>query len=108
MYKPKASLLMATLATALLLGACGKLPEPAAANPATAGNVPDVAVSEQVKAALRQSDSLKGFDIAVLTQKGDVLLRGTLDSQRQIDDAIGFARAAAGAHTVHNHLAIKP
>jgi len=108
MYKPKALLLMATMATAVLLGACGRPPEPAAAHAATAGKVPDLAVSEQVQSALRQSESLKNFDIAVLTSKGDVLLRGTLDSQPQIDEAISIARAATGAHTVHNHLAIKP
>lgn len=108
MYKSNALILMTTMATALLLGACGRPPEPAAAHAATAGRVPDLAVSEQLQSALRQSESLKDFDIAVLTSKGDVLLRGTLDSQPQIDEAIAIARAAAGAHTVHDHLSIKP
>jgi osmotically-inducible protein OsmY len=50
---------------------------------------------------------LKGFDISVTTLKGDVRLNGQLDSQAQIDEAIKIARAADGAHTIHDELTIK-
>jgi len=57
--------------------------------------------------ALQQNDSLKAFDIGVVTLKGDVRLSGMLDSQAQIDEALRIARAADGAHAVHDELTIK-
>ncbi len=57
--------------------------------------------------SLLQNESLKGFNISVVTLKGDVRLIGILDSQSQIDEAIKIARAADGAHSIHNELAIK-
>ena len=92
------------------LGACSKPPDATASIPAVstaAVNVADVDVSEHVKTALHQSDSLKGFDITVVTLKGDVRLNGILDSQAQIDEAIRIARAADGAHSIHDELTIK-
>ncbi|OYU46813.1 MAG: hypothetical protein CFE44_00150, partial [Burkholderiales bacterium PBB4] len=56
-------------------------------------------VTEHVKTALHQTDSLKRFDITVVTLKGDVRLIGVLDSQAQIDETIKIARASDGAHT---------
>jgi osmotically-inducible protein OsmY len=71
------------------------------------GNVSDLDVTEHVKTALQQNDALKGFDIGVVTLKGDVRLTGVVSSQAQIDEAIKIARAADGAHTVHDELTIK-
>ena len=85
--------------TALLVGACSKPP----ATP----QVSDIDVTEHVKTALHQSESLKGFDIEVKTLKGDVRLIGTLDNQAQIDEALRIARASDGAHTIHDELTIK-
>lgn len=103
-------LLAAALATALLVGGCSKSPQAAASLPAAsaaAGNVSDVDVTEHVKTALQQNESLKGFDIVVVTLKGDVRLSGMLDNQAQIDEAIRIARASGGAHSVHDELTIK-
>jgi osmotically-inducible protein OsmY len=100
----------ALLAAAMLVGGCGKPPEAAAPTPATTasvGNVSDVDVTEHVKTALLQSESLKGFDINVVTLKGDVRLKGVLNSQAQVDEAIKIARASDGAHAVHDELTIK-
>jgi len=100
---------VATAATIVVSG-CSKSPEVTATLPAAsavAGNVSDVDVTEHVKTALHQSDALKGVDINVVTLKGDVRLIGTLESQAQIDEAIRIARAADGAHTVHDELTIK-
>ena len=104
-------LLAAATALAILgLAACGKLPETTAASPAAstaAANVSDIDVTEHVMTALRQTDSLKGVDITVVTMKGDVRLTGTVDSQTQIDDALRIARAADGAHAIHDELTLR-
>lgn len=64
-------------------------------------------MTEHVKTALHQNDSLKGFDINFVTLKGDVRLIGVLDRQAQIDETIKIARASDGAHTIHDELTIK-
>jgi osmotically-inducible protein OsmY len=104
---------------ALAMSGCSKPPEPSvavsvdsaasAALPASAavGQVADGDVTEHVKTAFNQSESLKGFDIGVVTVKGDVRLTGMLDSQAQIDDAVRIARATEGAHTIHDELTIR-
>ena len=100
----------AAMAATIVIGGCSKSPEATAAMPAapaTVGNVSDIDVTEHVKTALQQSDSLKGFDINVVTLKGDVRLIGMVDSQAQIDEAIKIARASDGAHTIHDELTIK-
>lgn len=112
MYKRSLFLLLASAALATVLSGCNKPPTPTAVTaapitPATAGNVSDIDISEHVKTALQQNESLKGFDIVVVTLKGDVRLMGTIDTQTQIDEAVKIARAADGAHAVHNELALK-
>ena len=94
----------------MVVGGCSKTPESVTTMPAASaavGNVSDVDVTEYVKTALNQNDSLKGFDIKVVTLKGDVRLIGMVDSQSQIDEAVKIARASDGAHTVHDELTIK-
>lgn len=84
-------------ATMQCAGGCGKSPEPAAILPApsaVAGNASVVDVTQCVKLALNQDESLMPCDIAVATLKGDVRLTGMLDSQAQIDLAIKFVPAA--------------
>ncbi len=104
-------LLSAATALALFgLGACSKAPEPTAANPpasSAAANVSDIDVTEHVTTALRQTESLKGINISVVTLNGDVRLTGVLDSQAQIDETLKIARAAEGAHTIHDELTIR-
>lgn len=111
----RAGFLMATMATALIMGGCGKAqePMPRPVSPdvpvatVAADNVSDADVTEHVKTALHLVDSLKGFDITVVTTKGDVRLTGVLDTQAQIDDVLKIAREADGAHTLHNELTLK-
>jgi osmotically-inducible protein OsmY len=100
----------ALLAATMLAGGCTKPPEAAAPAPApmeSVANVSDNDVTEHVKTALHQSEVLKGFDINVVTLKGDVRLIGMLDSQAQVDEAIKIARASDGTHAVHDELTIK-
>lgn len=100
----------ATAAMTILLGGCGKAPEATATTPAAsaaAGNIADIDVTTNAKTALLQDAGLKGFDIGVVTRNGDVRLVGVLENQAQIDAAIKLARAAAGAHTIHDELTVK-
>jgi hyperosmotically inducible protein len=103
-------LLAAAMAATMGVGGCSKSPQATATLPgasAAVGNVSDIDVTEHVKTALRLNESLKGFDINVVTLKGDVRLTGVLDSQAQIDEAIKIARASDGVHTIHDELTIK-
>jgi osmotically-inducible protein OsmY len=105
------TLLLATAALFLAVGAAGcskpvvaPLASPSASGAAT--NVSDIDVTEHVKTALLRAEALKGSDITVVTTKGDVRLTGSLSNQAQIDEAIRIARAADGAHTVHDELTL--
>jgi len=92
------------------LAACQKPAELGAAMPpgADAGaQVADIDVTTNVKTALLRDPALQGLDISVATLKGDVRLTGFVDTQAQLDQAIQVARAASGAHTVHDELSIK-
>ena len=101
----------AAAAMTILLGGCGKAPPEATATApaasAAAGHIADIDVTSNVRTALRQNADLKGFDIGVETLNGDVRLVGVLDNQAQIDAAIKLARAADGAHTIHDELTVK-
>ena len=70
-------------------------------------NVSDRDVNEHVKTVLDQNDSLRRFDIQVITLKGDVRLVGSVETQEQIDEALRIARAAEGTHSIHNELTIQ-
>ena len=101
------------LAVALLLLGCKPAPQAASSVPAASAatsasdNVSDIDVTEHVKTALHQNELLKAFNIGVVTLKGDVRLGGELENQAQIDEAVKVARAAVGAHSVHNELTLK-
>lgn len=108
--RAQAFALAAAVAATMLAGGCSKSPEVTATSQvasAPVGNVSDIDVTEHVKTALHQNESLKGFDIKVVTLKGDVRLIGILDNQAQIDEALRIARASDGAHTIHDELTIK-
>jgi len=100
--------IIAGLSGSVIVVGCSKAPEAAVVPPATeVANVSDIDVNEHVKTALVSNALLKGADIQVVTLKGDVRLIGVLDTQTQIDEAIKVARAADGAHTIHDELTLK-
>ena len=108
--RPISFLVTVALAATLVVGGCSKSQQDVPMSPAASvpvGNVSDIDVTGHVKTALQQSDSLKSFDITVVTLKGDVRLIGMLNTQAQIDEAIKIARAADGAHTIHDELTLK-
>jgi osmotically-inducible protein OsmY len=112
MNKPSGflSLAGAMVLTMILVGGCSKSPETTGRLPAVSAsvsNVSDIDLTEHVKTALHQNEMLKGFDINVVAQKGDIRLTGMLDNQAQADEAIKVARTADGVHAVHNELSIK-
>jgi hyperosmotically inducible protein len=76
--------------------------------PSSAGDiVGDSAVTARVKTALLADPAIKSLDISVLTVGGTVQLTGFVNNQAQIDQAGAIARAAEGASSVKNELAIK-
>jgi osmotically-inducible protein OsmY len=103
--------LLLTVFCTVLLTACNKAdnpnPTPAMAGN-TAANVSDADVTAHVQKVLNNEPGLAVLDITVLTTKGDVRLTGVVSSQTQIDTAIRVARAAEGAHSIHNELTLKP
>ncbi len=106
------SSLAAAAALSVLLAGCGKspLPEPVVTPPvavAPGDNVADADVTMNVLVALQQDASLSPFNIEAITLKGDVRLIGVVDTQAQKDAAVALARAAKGAHTIHDELTIK-
>ena len=108
--RAKCLLLAAALVATMAVSGCNKPPEPVTTMPAVsaaAGNVSDIDITEHVKTALHQNDLLKGFDISVVTVKGDVRLMGLLDTQAQVDEALKIARASEGAHAVHDELTLR-
>lgn len=78
------------------------------AGSATVGNaVDDGIITTKVKSALLADPSVKSFDIAVVTRKGEVQLSGFVDSQAQIDQAIAIAHKVAGVTGIGNEMSIK-
>ena len=75
---------------------------------ATVGNkIDDNIVTTRVKAALLADTTVKSFDIAVLTRKGEVQLSGFVDNQGQIDRAIEVTRGVDGVSGIGNEMSIK-
>ena len=72
----------------MVVGGCSKALQATATAtatppPASAAfcNISDIEVIEHLKTALQRNDTLKGFDINVVTLKGDVRLIGVLNNQ---------------------------
>ena len=69
--------------------------------------VDDSIVTSKVKSALLADADIKSFDIAVITNNGEVQLSGFVDNLTQIDRASVVARGTEGVHNVINELRIK-
>ena len=69
--------------------------------------IDDGVVTAKVKSALLADPSIKSFDIAVVTRKGEVQLSGFVDIQAQIDHASELARAVDGVKSVANEMSVK-
>lgn len=69
--------------------------------------VEDSVVTAKVKAALLADSEVKGTEIKVETNQGNVSLSGNVDSQAQIDSALRITRGIEGVKNVDNKLAVK-
>jgi hyperosmotically inducible periplasmic protein len=111
----KLLVLTVTLISALSIAACGKTEEkvatPGAPKPeaeTTVGTtIDDSAITTKVKSALLADDGVKGLDIKVETNKGEVQLSGFVDNQIQIDRATAVARGVEGVKNVINNMTLK-
>lgn len=75
---------------------------------ATVGSiVDDGIVTTKVKTALLSDKSIKGSDVAVVTNQGQVQLSGYVDNQSQIDRAVEVTRAVEGVKNVDNKMSVK-
>lgn len=98
---------------ALSLAGCGKREEAAQASPApvaatTIGTeIDDTVLTTKVRTALLGDPEIKSFDLKVETRKGEVQLSGFVNTQAQIDLAIGVARGIEGVKGVENGISIK-
>lgn len=117
-------LVVALSLSALFLTGCGKTEDkapapgeaPTAAAPAapapeaktTVGTtIDDSAITTKVKSSLLADADVKGLDIKVETNKGEVQLSGFVDSQAQIDRAMSIARGVEGVNNVQNNMTLK-
>lgn len=106
--------LLATGLTALvLISACGKKTEPAAAmdpptdNTTLGSQVDDAVVTSSVKSALLADPAINSFDLQVETRNGIVQLSGFVNDETQIAKALEITHAVAGVKTVENGVTLK-
>lgn len=69
--------------------------------------VDDSIVTSKVKSSLLADPDIKSFDIAVITNNGEVQLSGFVDNQTQIERATDVVRRTEGVHNIINELRIK-
>lgn len=100
----------------LFISGCERPPEAGTANTATVAPAPsttvgtkidDSVVTTRVKSTLLADPSVKSFDIAVVTRKGEVQLSGFVDNQLQMDRAIEITRGVEGVQSVINKMSLK-
>lgn len=118
----KLPVVTAMLVGALLITGCGKTEDkagaPAGTPPASTTTAPeakttvgttidDSAITTKVKSALLADADVKGLDIKVETNKGEVQLSGFVDNQTQMDRAISVARGVEGVKNVDNKMSLK-
>jgi osmotically-inducible protein OsmY len=68
----------------------------------------DMDITKRVKSAIAMDNAFSGFNIVVVTTKGDVRLTGNVDNKEQIQQILAIARAVDGVKTVHDELKVKP
>lgn len=71
------------------------------------GVADDIEVSSAVQQALKQEAKLNPFNFHVETRKGDVTLKGEVDTEEQRMLAEQTALNTAGAHTVNNEISVR-
>lgn len=116
-------LLLAALAAPIVIAGCERQSnppvEPRSAEPSvrqdpgaapvqTAGlAMDDGAITARVKTALMADEQVKGLAIDVDTKDGQVTLKGELESDDQVTQAVAVARSVDGVKDVINRLGVK-
>lgn len=96
---------LATLALALVLGACA----PTQTQRSTGQVVDDATLTAKVKTELAQTQGLgEALAINVDTYRGVVSLAGFVDNAQQVQAATNAARKVEGVREVKNSLQVKP
>ena len=73
-----------------------------------AGNyLDDSVITAKVKAALVKEEKLKGFDISVKTEHGQVLLSGFVDNPKLRARALEIASSVGGVRNVHDGIVVR-
>jgi osmotically-inducible protein OsmY len=108
--RPKFLFLCTTLLVMFMLTGCNNPQDSTGATKSDSsliGEIKDGEVTAKVKTALLLDEAIKGFDIMVVTTKGDVRLTGSVDSQAQLDQIDKIVRGTEGVHSIHDELTIK-
>lgn len=69
--------------------------------------VDDSVITAKVKAALVKEEKLKGFDISVETDHGQVLLSGFVDNPKLRTRALQIASSVDGVRRVHDGIVVR-
>jgi len=69
--------------------------------------VDDSVITAKVKAALVKEEKLKGFDISVETQDGQVLLSGFVNNPQSRTRAVKIASSVDGVRDVHDGIVVR-
>jgi hyperosmotically inducible periplasmic protein len=70
--------------------------------------IDDSVITAKVRSALLSNEDIKSLDIKVVaTRKGEVMLSGFANNQKQIDFSIAVAKSVEGVTSVDNQLALK-
>ena len=74
----------------------------------TGAVIDDAEITAKVKAAIFAEPGLRTLQISVVTEKGIVILSGSVDSPSNSDRAGALAAAVSGVKNVENRLVAKP
>jgi len=69
--------------------------------------IDDSVITAKVKAALVKDPEVKSLEVSVTTDKGNVLLSGFVDSEKQVQRAREIAAAVEGVKSVKSNLVVK-
>jgi len=73
----------------------------------TSKTTDDSVITTKVQSLLAADDSLKPFEISVVTNQGAVQLSGSVNSQQAVDKAGEIVKNVQGVKSVKNNLTVK-
>jgi osmotically-inducible protein OsmY len=73
----------------------------------TSKTTDDSVITTKVQSLLAADDSLKSFEISVVTNQGIVQLSGSVNTQQAVDKAGEIVKKVQGVKSVKNNLTVK-